>query len=144
MKKQLILELIIAVLVALFLYASFSKYADFDYFKKSMHNQPFPAWFSDFLIDTIPPFEIMIVIALIFEKSRMLALRSYITLMSLFTLYILAIKLNLFKNIPCSCGGIIRKLNWEQHLVLNLFFLILAVVAFQLNRKIRENKLYRC
>jgi len=38
--------------------------------------------------------------------------------------------LKVFDRIPCSCGGIIAKLSWGQHLVFNLIFLGLALIGF--------------
>jgi putative oxidoreductase len=39
-----------------------------------------------------------------------------------------------FPYIPCSCGGVIRKLTWPQHLVLNLFYVALSVLGLILQR----------
>ena len=47
-------------------------------------------------------------------------------LMSLFTLYTIAILLHFFSRVPCSCGGVIRMLTWPQHLVFNIGFTMIA------------------
>jgi hypothetical protein len=54
--------------------------------------------------------------------------------MGLFSGYTLII-LHAFSYIPCSCGGIIKRLTWRQHLVLNLFFVGLAIAGIILQRK---------
>jgi hypothetical protein len=46
----------------------------------------------------------------------------------MFTFYIVII-LNFSSFIPCSCGGILEKLGWREHLIFNIFFLFLALAA---------------
>jgi hypothetical protein len=36
---------------------------------------------------------------------------------------------------PCSCGGVISLLSWEQHLALNILLLLLAVLIIVLSLK---------
>src|SRR5690606_28267369 len=47
--------------------------------------------------------------------------------------YIAAI-LNLGVFIPCSCGGVLEKLGWTEHLVFNCVFVALALVGIVLER----------
>jgi putative oxidoreductase len=129
MKKQILLETAVTLLVMMFLYASFSKYFDFSEFQRAMHKQPFPGWFNTVLTIIIPPAEILISILLMMEKTRKRGLWGAAILMTLFTLYISAVLLRVFPRVPCSCGGIIKRLNWQQHLVFNLFFLGLAITG---------------
>ncbi|MDX1365731.1 MAG: hypothetical protein R3243_16110, partial [Arenibacter latericius] len=49
-------------------------------------------------------------------------------LMILFVGYTVAV-LFFAPTLPCSCGGIISLLSWEQHLVFNLVFLLLSIVG---------------
>ncbi|MEQ8421197.1 MAG: hypothetical protein RIB64_14400, partial [Arenibacter algicola] len=49
-------------------------------------------------------------------------------LMLLFTGYTVAIVF-FAPYRPCSCGGVISLLSWEQHLVLNAILLLLALMA---------------
>jgi hypothetical protein len=39
------------------------------------------------------------------------------------------------KHLPCSCGGVIKKLTWPQHLAFNIFFLLIAMTGIILQRK---------
>jgi putative oxidoreductase len=133
-KKQLIIEGIAALLILLFLYASVSKFLDFKTFTGEMRNQPLPRSWIPFLIWGIPFLEIAISGALLFEYTRLLAFYVSFILMILFTIYTAAILLHFFPRIPCSCGGVIRKLTWQQHLVLNLFFVALSALGIRLQR----------
>ncbi len=134
-KRQVILESIAALLILLFLYASLSKFLDFKTFTGEMNNQPLPNSWTPFLVWFIPCTEIAISLALLFEYTRMLGLYASLLLMSLFTVYTITILLHFFSYVPCSCGGIIKRLTWRQHLVFNLFFVALSVLGIILQRR---------
>jgi len=134
-KRQVVLESISALLIMLFLYASVSKFLDFQRFMGEMNNQPLPNSWTPFLVWTIPSFEIAISVALIFERTRMAGFIASLVLMTLFTIYAATILLHFFEYVPCSCGGVIRKLTWPQHLVFNLFFVGLSVTGIILQRR---------
>jgi hypothetical protein len=119
----------------LFLYASVSKFLDFQRFIGEMNNQPLPNSWTPFLVWTVPSLEIAISLALIFERTRMVGLIASLVLMTLFTIYTAVILLHFFDYVPCSCGGVIRKLSWPQHLVFNLFFVALSVLGIILQRR---------
>jgi putative oxidoreductase len=133
-KKQLLIEGIAGLLMLLFLYASISKFLDFKTFTGEIRNQPLPRSWIPFLIWGIPLLEVAISVALLFEYTRLPAFYVSLTLMSLFTIYAAAILLHFFPRIPCSCGGVIRKLTWRQHLVLNLFFVAISALGIRLQR----------
>lgn len=135
MKRKIIIEIISSLLILLFLYASLSKWLAFRTFIGDMNNQPFPNWMTPFLVWFIPIIEVLIVIGLIFEKTRVQSLYASLFLMLAFTIYTVAILLHSFKYIPCSCGGVIRKLTWPQHLVFNLFFVGISLLGIILKRR---------
>jgi putative oxidoreductase len=56
-------------------------------------------------------------------------------LMSAFTIYTVAILFHAFRYIPCSCGGVIRKLTWPQHLFFNLFFVGISILGIILKKR---------
>ncbi|WP_407637169.1 MauE/DoxX family redox-associated membrane protein [Daejeonella oryzae] len=68
----------------------------------------------------------------------MLGLNFSLFLLIQFTIYIILIMLNVFGRIPCSCGGILEEMSWGQHLVFNLFFLLLTIIAIIHNSKERR------
>ena len=135
MKRKIIIEIISSLLILLFLYASVSKWLAFKLFIGEMNNQPFPNWMTPYLVWSIPFLEVLIVIGLIFEKTRLLAFYASMFLMLAFTIYTVAILLHAFKYIPCSCGGVIRKLTWPQHLFFNLFFVVISLVGIFLKKR---------
>ena len=129
------IECISALLILLFLYASLSKFIDFKTFTGEMNNQPLPNSWTPFLVWFIPCTEIAISLALLFEYTRLLGLYASLVLMGLFTIYTVIILLHFFSYVPCSCGGVIKRLTWGQHLVFNLFFVALSVYGITLQRR---------
>ena len=122
-------------MILLFLYASVSKWLAFKVFIGEMNNQPFPNWMTPYLVWSIPFVEVGIVAGLIFEKTRLFAFYASLFLMMAFTIYTVAILMHSFKYIPCSCGGVIRKLTWPQHLVFNLFFVGISLIGIILKKR---------
>lgn len=135
MKRKIIIEIISSLLILLFLYASVSKWLAFKIFIGEMNNQPFPNWMTPYLVWSIPFIEVFIAIGLIFEKTRVPAFYGSLVLMTAFTVYTVAILLHAFKYIPCSCGGVIRKLTWPQHLFFNLFFVSISLLGIWLKKR---------
>lgn len=135
MKRKIIIELISSLLILLFLYASVSKWLAWRTFIGDMNNQPFPNWITPFLVWSIPTIEVLIAVALIFERARVKAFYASLFLMLAFTIYTVAILLHAFKYVPCSCGGVIRKLTWPQHLFFNLFFVGISILGIILKKR---------
>src|SRR5947209_4043888 len=102
MKNETILDAIITLIFMMFLFVSFSKYFDFSEFRRAMYSQPFPNWFSKILIIFLPPVEISIAILLLKKKFLRTGLLATLVTMSAFTLYIIAILIHIFPNVPCA------------------------------------------
>jgi len=134
LKRQVVLECIAALLILLFLYASVSKFLDFKRFIDEINNQPLPNSWTPFLVWCIPLLEIAISVAVVFEYTRLVAFYASLVMMMLFTIYAILILTHFFPYVPCSCGGVIRKLTWPQHLILNLFYLTLSILGIILQR----------
>lgn len=102
----------------------------------AMRNQPFSRTVNDFLAYALPVAEIIVVILLVVNTTRLLGLYLSLLLLTLFTGYILAVLLDFFGQIPCSCGGIIELLGWKEHLLFNIFFLLISIAAIRLHKHI--------
>jgi hypothetical protein len=135
MKKQVALESIIALLMIFFIYTSVSKLIDLNKFRLAMLHQPFPAWLNNTLAKSLPITELLIALALGFSKTRSIALYAYATLMLAFTTYTALVVLHFFENTPCGCGGIISKLSWEGHFLINISVLLLSLMAILFNNR---------
>lgn len=134
MKRKLVVELISFLLMSLFLYAAFSRWFAFGEFKNEIDNQPYSNQLTPWIIYSIPSIEVLIALALMFERTRTVGLYASLILMSVFSLYTVAALLKLFAYVPCSCGGIVKDLSWTQHLLLNLFSVGISLVGILLRR----------
>lgn len=137
--KKLVVDLICYAFFFLFLYASTSKLIDYEKSELQMSKSPIITDFASVLVWLVPCLEIIIAIMLVIRRTVMFALYASLALMSLFTAYIVAI-LYFTDTVPCSCGGVLEKMGWGEHLVFNLFFIVLSVTGIVLKTKINENK----
>jgi len=128
-KRQVLLECISALLILLFVYASLSKFIDFKTFYGEMNNQPLPNSWTPFLVWAIPCTEVAVSVSLVFERTRLLGFYGSLVVMGLFTIYTGIILMHFFPYVPCSCGGVIKRLSWTQHLILNLFFVAISTAG---------------
>lgn len=139
MKRKFFVELISFLLMSLFLYAAFSRWFAFWEFKNEIDNQPYSNRLTPWIIYSIPPIEVLITLTLMFERTRKTGLYASLILMSIFSLYTIAVLLKLFAYVPCSCGGIIKHLSWSQHLFLNLFMVAISIAGIVLSKKLSKN-----
>lgn len=126
--KTRIIEFVSYFFILLFCYASISKIMDFENFQIQIAQSPLLSAFSDILSYGILVTELAVCILLIFEKSRKIGLYSSFVLMVSFTVYIYMI-LNYSEFIPCSCGGILEKMDWKTHLIFNIITVFVAAFA---------------
>jgi len=120
--------------VILFCYAAISKILDFENFQVQISASPLLNGFSQFLPYTIIIVEVIIAVLLCYRKTRTIGLIGSLFLMLIFTGYI-ALLIRTSKNLPCSCGGILEKMSWHQHLYFNIGCVILSLIALGLNLK---------
>lgn len=129
--KTIILDSICFLLVLLFVYAAVSKMLDFENFQIQLAQSPLLSAFAGLISWGVIILELLISVLIVFKRTRIFALYFAFGLMVMFTVYIYII-LNYSSFIPCSCGGILEKLNWKKHLVFNIFFVIISAVAILL------------
>lgn len=120
--------------VILFCYAAISKILDFEKFQDQISASPLLNGFSQFLPYTIIIVEVIIAVLLCYRKTRTIGLIGSLFLMLIFTVYII-LMLRTSKNLPCSCGGILEKMSWNQHLYFNIGCVVLTIIALGLNLK---------
>lgn len=133
-----IFNCILFLLVLLWVYTASSKLVHFDTFKRELSMQHLPGTFLKILSYTLPLSELFVAILLIIPKTKRIGHIFSIILLGIFTIYILLILLGYFKNTPCSCGGVLKILDWKTHLLFNLFFI--SINAINLNTIINEER----
>ncbi len=118
----------------MFIYASVNKIMDFENFQVQIGQSPLLSAYAGFVSYAVIITELLIVLMLIFPKTFLLGLYSSTALMTAFTVYIYLI-LNYSDFVPCSCGGILEKMGWTEHLIFNITSVVLGIVAVFLYSK---------
>ena len=128
MKQKIVVETIAFLFIVLFVYAAVTKLMDYEKFSIQLGQSPMLTAFAHWLAWIVPGIEILISVCLAIPLLRLYAFYSAFSLMVMFTAYIIAI-LNFSTYIPCSCGGVLERLTWQEHLVFNLVFVVLAAAG---------------
>ncbi len=115
---SIIKQAVIYFFIILFVYAAVSKLADFENFQVQVAQSPLLSAFATFIAYATVIGELVIALMLCFSKSRLLGLYLFLGMMSAFTVYIYLI-LNYSPFVPCSCGGVLEKMGWWEHLWFN-------------------------
>lgn len=136
----MLLEFITAVLIVLWIYVGITKLIDHRSVVWQMSTNPVFKSIPILAAFGGPILELIIALLLVIKKTRLIGLYASFILMFFFTVYVTYLMLYL-PNLPCSCGGIISELNWQQHLILNILLTILSLVAIILLRKKRRSSI---
>ncbi|MBP1222349.1 DoxX family protein [Flavobacterium sp. 1355] len=130
--KNSVIEMASVLYMSLFVYAAASKLLEFENFQAQLGQSPILGAYTGILSYAVITSELILAVLLAFSKTRLFALYSGFGLMAMFTVYIVII-LNFSSNIPCSCGGVLENMGWKQHLIFNIFFIVLAFSAIIFN-----------
>jgi putative oxidoreductase len=138
-KRNVLVEIIGSLLILLFVYTAINKLLDISNFTSTMSKSPLIGSSASFLAIAVPVGELMIAALLFIPRTRLAGLYGSLGLMTAFTLYI-GYMLSFAEKLPCSCGGVISKMTWNQHLVFNIFFTLLSLLGVVLERRRRKQK----
>lgn len=114
--------------VLLFCYAAVSKMLDFENFQVQISQSPLLSAYAGFVSYAVIAAELVIAGLLLWDRTRLAGLYASFTLMVAFTVYIYLI-LNFSDFVPCSCGGILEKMGWTEHLIFNIGCVVLAAAG---------------
>lgn len=134
-----IVEIISYFFILLFIYAGFSKVLDFENFQVQIGQSPLLSYYTGVISYSVIISEVIIVILLLFKKTRIWGIYASLGLMSAFTAYIYLI-LEYADFVPCSCGGILENLKWNQHFIFNVICVISLIAAIVISQNIRYRK----
>ena len=138
--RETIVQTACLLFIVLFAYAGLTKLLEGHMFYDNIRNSPILGGkaIASLASWAIPLSELAVALLLIWKKTRLIGFYGVLGLMLLFTGYTLAIVF-FAPYRPCSCGGIISLLSWEQHLLLNAILLLLALLAILLSPKHKNN-----
>lgn len=128
MKRQTSIEIICCLLIFLFIYAALSKGIHHRQFTTQLLTHPYLKSMARLLAWTVPGAELVTAVLLVLPRYRIAGLILSASMLAAFTAY-LGFMLLSGDVLPCSCGGIIARLSWRQHLIFNLVFLFLSLAG---------------
>ena len=134
MLRKIVLETICLLFILLFVYTAVSKFLDYENFRAVIGQSPLVTRFAPVLAIVVPVAEIAIALLLVIPVYRRVGLYASFAMMMLFTVYIIVL-VTLSEKIPCSCGGVISRMTWTQHLYFNIVFVLLALWGMWLYTK---------
>jgi uncharacterized membrane protein YphA (DoxX/SURF4 family) len=138
-----ILPVIFAYFFALlFIYASISKILDFENFQVQLAQSPLLSAYAGFISYAVIIAELIIAVLLFIKSTRLVGLYLSLGIMVSFTVYIYLI-LNYSDFIPCSCGGILEKLGWKEHLIFNIVCIMMALTGIYIVEEQAEKKVFK-
>ena len=129
-------EIGVALLILLFTYTAVSKFLDHYRFVFQMRLAPLPLMKSlaPVLGWLMPAMESLTVLGLLIPVYRLKALYASVILLCSFEIYITGMLLSGLE-LPCTCGGIISRMSWGQHLVFNAVFIGIGFMAISCLRR---------
>lgn len=139
--KDVIVNLICYLYILLFVYASVSKLLDFENFQLQLAQSPLITAYAGFISRAVLILEMIIALLLSIPRLRLLGMLASFGLMVLFTTYIYII-LHYSSFVPCSCGGILEKMDWTTHMVFNSGFILLSILAVYLMVSVEKRARY--
>lgn len=133
-KTNFILNLIVAAFIFLFTYTAISKILSHELFRNTLDRSPIIGNYATFLSIALPVTELVVACLLFFPRYKLAGLYSSFLLMLVFTFY-LGYMILFDEELPCSCGGVIQQMSWQQHLWFNIFLTVLAGWGIYLHRR---------
>lgn len=134
--KNNIVTVISYLYTFLFTYTAISKIIDFETFVVQLGQSPLLSAYANWVAVLIPAAEIIISLILLVPKIRYIGLFLAFGLMVMFSSYIIII-LNYSDFIPCSCGGILSDMNWNEHLIFNFTFVFIGGICIILETHLK-------
>ena len=128
MKNPLFLRIFSAMVVLVFSYTAMNKIVDWQQFRVTLNKSPYLHDWAKVLSIVVPLSELMTVFLILVRRTMLFGMYAAFFLMAVFTSYVF-VMLRYSYFLPCSCGGIVSAMNWNQHLAFNLVLTILIASA---------------
>lgn len=131
--KARIIMFCAAALIFLFAYTGFSKLMNTALFERTLGEAPLIGNLASLIAYLLPVGELGIALMLFVPRFRGTGFLLSFLLLILFSLYIIGLLL-FSENLPCSCGGVLQRLGWGEHLLLNGVFMAMAAGGWYLSK----------
>jgi hypothetical protein len=141
MRRTTIIEILSAGFILVFIYTSLNKFLHHHIFLFELKLSPDLNQMAAILSWTMPIIELSIASLFFFKQSRLIA---FFLVSTLFSVYLSAMFI-LERYVPNIRGGILNSLSYNQYILLNSTFLLLAILGVILllfeRRNHSENKI---
>lgn len=120
--------------VYLFAYTAHAKFVGHDKLVTTLGKSPLIGpEYADFIAWAIPVAEALLVPLLIFPPTMKKGLWASMSLMIVFTSYLIYM---VASGLPrtCNCGGVIESLTWTQHILFNLILIAIVPITLRWNK----------
>lgn len=134
LKPATIVEIIAALFILLFLYTALIKSFQINSTVNVLQKTPLFSGIAEVAAWGLVIIEHIVAALLFLPRTRKVGLYASLILMIGFTIYI-GYMMAFVPDLPCSCGGVISKMSWTQHLFFNLVFVGIALTGVLLQRK---------
>jgi hypothetical protein len=124
--RKVMIDIISAMFIFLFIYTALSKFYTHKLFTQTLEETPLIGGIAIYIAISVPLIELLASLLLLIPRTRKLGLYSTLGLMLIFTLYV-GYMILFTPGRPCTCGGVIEKMTWIQHLLFNIAFTLLAL-----------------
>lgn len=132
MRRQfIIIEIISSLLILLFVYTGINKLISINTLKSVLKDYPLIGNIPWLFAWALPITELIVALLLFLPRTRLWGLYASLVLLSSFSLY-LSYMLIFTSKLPCTCGGMLEKLTWPQHFIVNMFFILLSLAGILL------------
>jgi hypothetical protein len=138
MKLSAVVEIISAILVLLFVYAGITKLIDHHAFLFQLSISPNTRTYGSRLSWALPAVELALVGLLLIKRSRLVGLYGAVVL---FGIYLYAI-LNFKYFVPWISGGILTRISYKPHLILDLIFFVLALAGAAIATRLAVHRMH--
>ena len=133
LNRRLIIEGVSLLYVSLMFYTALSKLINFELAREQFSMMPMLETWGNTVAWLLPVSEIILALIIFIPKTRNIGLAIGTGLMLFFTGYVIYI-MNYHSHLPCTCGGLLQKMTWPQHLFFNSVFVLLGLIAMLLSR----------
>lgn len=120
------------LLVLLFVYTGTSKLLDHQQFMEQLSYVSYLKAIAAPLSICLPLLELITGLAITYKPTQSYGLYAAAILMTIFAAYVGLMLLSDKTKLPCSCGGVIKAMSWNQHLYFNIFFMLLGWLTIKL------------
>lgn len=126
--KKISVYAIRTVLIILFFYTLIHKLIDLDFFEENLRKSYLLTDYASSVNYIIPAIEVTAIVLLVVNKLALKGLYFSLFLLFSFTFYLIAVN-NFSFSEGCSCKGIYNGMAYQTHLLVNLVFIVLNLIA---------------